>query len=153
METLSSVSRRDLLKAGGAVLVRFALGALPKRGVAQNAAATGDLGKPLDVHEVDSFLAFHADGSVTIYTSRVDVGTGLRAAMPQMAAEELGIAIERITLVEGDTALTPDHGGSGGSTGTPRGAVDVRQAAATARQAILNLGAPQLQRPAGGLPV
>src|SRR5467141_3720718 len=151
METLSSVSRRDLLKAGGAVIVSFALGALPKRGAAQNAGAAADLGKPLDVHEVDSFLAFHADGSVTIYTSRVDVGTGLRAAMPQMAAEELGIPIERITLVEGDTALTPDHGGTGGSTGIPRGAVDVRQAAATARQAFLKLGAERLGRPAAEL--
>ena len=109
---------------------------------------TADLGKPLDVHEVDSFLAFHADGSVTIYTSHVDVGTGLRAAMPQMAAEELGIPFERITLVEGDTAITPNHGGTGGSTGIPQGAVAVRQAAATARQAFLNLGAEQLKRPA-----
>ena len=65
-----------------------------------------------------------------------------------MAAEELGIPVERITLVEGDTALTPDHGGTGGSTGIPQGAVAVRQAAATARQALLSLGAEQLKRPA-----
>ena len=151
MDTLSLVSRRNLLKTGGAVIVSFASGALPKRTAAQDVGAATDLGKPLDVHEVDSFLAFHADGSVTIYTSKVDVGTGLRAAMPQMAAEELDIPIERITLVEGDTALTPDQGGTGGSTGIPRGAVEVRQAAATARQAFLNLGAEQLKRPASEL--
>ena len=103
-------------------------------------------------HQVDSFLAFHADGSVTIYTSKVDVGTGLRIAMSQMAAEELGIPVERVSLVEGDTALVPDHGGTGGSTGVPRGGVDVRQAAATARQAILNLGAAQLKRPRANSP-
>ena len=79
---MSNISRRDLLRAGGAVVVSFALGG-PKRAPAQ--AASGDPGKPLDPREVDSFLAFHADGSVTIYTSHVDVGTGLRAAMPQMA--------------------------------------------------------------------
>ena len=153
METLSTVTRRDLLKTGGAIIVSFALGAaVPKRGAAQTApAGVSDLGKPLDTHEVDSFLAVHADGSVTLYTSHVDVGTGLRVAMPQMAAEELGVALDRITLVEGDTALTPNHGGTGGSTGIPRGAVDVRQAAATAREAFLRLGAERLNRPASEL--
>ena len=109
------------------------------------------LGKPVDPREVDSFLAFHVDGSVTLYTSKVDVGTGLRAAMSQMAAEELGIPVERITVLEGDTALTPNQGGTGGSSGIPVGGVGVRQAAATARQAILNLAAEQLKRPAAEL--
>jgi CO/xanthine dehydrogenase Mo-binding subunit len=142
---MNNISRRDLLRAGGAVVVSFALG-MPKRAAAQAAGSGGDLGKPLDTHEVDSFLAVHPDGSVTLYTSHVDVGVGLRIAMRQMVAEELGIGVERIAMVEGDTALTPDHGGTGGSTGIPRGAVDVRQAAATARQALLKLGAEQLQR-------
>src|SRR5579864_6533471 len=145
---MKNISRRDLLRTGGAVVVSFALG---KRVLAQN--PDGDLGKPLDTHEVDSFLAVHADGSVTLYTSHVDVGVGLRIAMRQMAAEELGIPVGRIAMVEGDTALTPDHGGTGGSTGIPRGAVDVRQAAATARQAFLKLGAEQLKRPAGELTI
>jgi nicotinate dehydrogenase subunit B len=147
---MNNISRRDLLRTGGAVVVSFALG-IPKRALAQN--PDGDLGKPLDTHEVDSFLAVHADGSVTLYTSHVDVGVGLRIAMRQMAAEELGIRVERILMVEGDTALTPDHGGTGGSTGIPRGAVDVRQAAATARQAFLKLGAEQLKRTAAELTI
>ena len=147
---MKNISRRDLLRTGGAVIVSFAL-ALPKRGSAQN--PDGDLGKPLDRNEVDSFLAVHADGSVTIYTSHVDVGVGLRIAMRQMAAEELGIPVERIAMVEGDTALTPDHGGTGGSTGIPQGSVQVRQAAATARQAFLKLGAEQLKRPASELTI
>jgi CO/xanthine dehydrogenase Mo-binding subunit len=61
--------------------------------------------------------------------------------MTQMVAEELGIPVERIAFVEGDTALTPDQGGTGGSTGIPRGGVELRQAAATARQALLKMGA------------
>ena len=145
---MNNISRRDLLRTGGAVVVSFALG---RRVLAQN--PDGDLGKPLDTHEVDSFLAVHADGSVTLYTSHVDVGVGLRIAMRQMAAEELGIRVDRILMVEGDTALTPDHGGTGGSTGIPRGAVDVRQAAATARQAFLKLGAEQLKRPTADLTI
>jgi nicotinate dehydrogenase subunit B len=136
-----TVSRRTLLLQGGALLVSFGL---PKRGPSQTA-------KPLDPSEVDSFLAIHPDGSVTIYTSKVDVGTGLATAMRQMAAEELGIPVERFTVLEGDTAVTPDHGGTGGSSGVPRGAVEIRQAAATARQALLKLGAAELKRPAADL--
>ena len=152
METRSSFSRRDLLKTGGALVVSFSLGmARPIRLGAQSAAPGDDTGKPVDPKEVDSFLAIHADGSVTLFTSKVDVGTGMRIAIRQMAAEELGLPVERIAMVEGDTALTPDQGGTGGSTGIPRGGVEIRQAAATARQGLLNLGAEQLKRPAGEL--
>src|SRR5580658_8553766 len=141
METLTSLSRRGLLKmVGGALVVRFALG-----------QTTSPSSKPLDPSEVDSFLAIHADGSVTIYTSKVDVGTGLTTAFRQTAAEELGIPVERFTVIEGDTALTPDHGGTGGSSGIPRGAADIRRVAATARQALLDLGAKKLNLPASEL--
>ena len=129
-----SISRRDLLKAGGALVVSFAFAAIPVPGASQTPAATGEGGKPLDLGEVDSFLAIHADGAVTVYTSKVDVGTGMRIAIAQMAAEELGVAAGRITIVDGDTALCPNQGGTGGSTGLTRGGTGVRRAAATARQ-------------------
>ena len=118
-----------------------------------DAATGGDAGKPLDPSEVDSFLAIHPDGTVTVYTGKVDVGTGLRIAVAQMAAEELGVRAERITLVDGDTGLCPDQGGTGGSTGLTRGGAEVRQAAATARQALLALGAARLNRPAAELTI
>ena len=143
MGTITNLSRRGILKmAAGALIVPFAFG-----------QPGGDPSKPLDPSEVDSFLVIHADGSVTIYTSKVDVGTGLATAFRQTAAEELGIPIERFNLIEGDTALTPDHGGTGGSSGIPRGAADIRRAAATARQALLDLGARQLNRPAAELTI
>src|SRR5499433_2259488 len=142
------MKRRDFIRTSSIIVVNFAFGeAIPQGASAQ----AGSAAKPVDPREVDSFLAVHADGSVTIYTSKVDVGTGLRLAMSQMVAEELGIPVERISVVEGDTALTPDQGGTGGSTGIPRGAVEVRQAAATARQAFLTLGAERLGRPAADL--
>ena len=68
--------------------------------------------------EVDSFLAIHPDGSVTLYTSKVDVGTGSRIADPPDGCRRAGHCRSTASrLVEGDTALTPDHGGTGGSTG------------------------------------
>ena len=138
METITSLSRRGVLKmAAGALVVRFGLG-----------QSAGDTSKPLDASEVDSFLAIHADGSVTIYTSKVDIGTGLATAFRQTAAEELDIPVARFTVIEGDTSLTPDHGGTGGSSGIPRGAADIRRVAATARQALLDLASKQLNRPA-----
>ena len=154
METLQAISRRDFLRTGGAVVVSFGLtSALPKWTGAQGSGTGTDLGRPLDPNQVDSYFAIHADGSITFYTSRVDVGTGIRVALSQMAAEELGVPVERITVVEGDTALTPDHGSTGGSTGVPVGGTRVRQAAATARQALLRLGAEQLKRPATELTI
>jgi len=147
-----TVTRRDLLKDGGAVIVSFAFDRSLGAGArAQAAAAQGAASKPLDLDEVDSFLAFHADGTVTVYTSKVDVGTGLRIAIAQMAGEELGIPAEKIAVLDGDTGLCPDQGGTGGSTGLTRGGVEIRQAAATARQALLALAADRLNRRASDL--
>lgn len=148
MATLSSISRRELLQAGSALIVSFTCGSLAPRAAAQAASSDTDLGKTVDPRQVDTFLAVHADGSVTVYTGKVDLGTGLRVAIRQMAAEELGVSVDRVALIEGDTALTPDQGATGGSTGLTRGGVEVRQAAATARQALIKLGAERLNRPA-----
>ena len=135
-----------LLLSRRGLLVSFALGATfgSKLGMA-------DTGRPLDANEVDSFLAIGGDGAVTIYTSKVDVGTGVATAICQMAAEELGIPMTRFSVVQGDTALTPDHGGTGGSSGVPRGGVHIRQASATAREALLKMAAERLKRPAAEL--
>ena len=73
--------------------------------------------------------------------------------MAQMAAEELGVDTRRITVVDGDTARCPNTGGTGGSTGLTRGGTAVRQAAATARQALLGLAATRLKRPVADLTI
>jgi CO/xanthine dehydrogenase Mo-binding subunit len=143
-------SRRDLLKSGGALVVSFALGRVsPAQTAAPQAGGRGGP-RPAPM-KLDSFLAVHADGTVTISTSRVDPGTGLTAVYRQLAAEELGIPVERFTVVQGDTGAVPDHGGTGGSTGVPRGGADIRHAAATARRALLEMGAGQLERPVSEL--
>jgi CO/xanthine dehydrogenase Mo-binding subunit len=140
------LTRREFLQAGGALVVGFTL---PAPACAQRAArAEAALGKTLDTGAVDGFVAVNADGSVTIFSGKVDLGQGLRIAIPQMAAEELGIGVERIVLVEGDTALTPDQGATAGSTGIMRGGVQIRQAAATAREALIGLAAARTGRPA-----
>ena len=98
--------------------------------------------------QVDSFLAIHADDSVTLFTGKVDLGTGGRIALRQMVAEELDIPIERLAMIEGDTALTPDQARTAGSYGIARGGMQLRHAAATARQALLGARGAAA-RPAG----
>ena len=133
------LSRREFLQTSAALLVGFSMSA-PVVGQRVPQAETA-LGKTVDASEVDGFIGINRDGSITVYSGKVDLGQGLRIAIPQMAAEELGVGVERILLVEGDTALTPDQGATGGSTGIMRGGVQIRQAAATARQALVELAA------------
>ncbi|MET0851269.1 MAG: molybdopterin cofactor-binding domain-containing protein, partial [Candidatus Rokuibacteriota bacterium] len=158
---MTPITRRAFLGAGGALVVGLGLGArAPRRAAAQAAAAAPGwpadryLGKTVAPDQVDAFLAIHADGTVTVFTGKVDLGTGGRAAMRQMVAEELEVNIERITeLIEGDTAVCPDQGGTGGSTGITRGGQELRRAAATARGALLALAAQRLGNPVGDLTV
>jgi nicotinate dehydrogenase subunit B len=143
----SRVSRRAVLQ-GGALTVGFALAGLRTSALAQGAAGPV---RVLDVKEVDAFLAVNADGTVTLFCGKVDLGQGLRIAIPQMAAEELGIGLEKIKYVEGDTAITPDQGRTSGSAGIQRGGVQIRQAAATAREGLIALAAQRLNAKPGDL--
>lgn len=139
-------SRREVLK-GGMLTVGFALLA-PEILLAADAQAAA---RVLDPKRVDAFLAVNADGTVTLFSGKVDLGQGLRISLRQIVAEELGIPIARINMIEGDTALTPDQGRTSGSTGIQVGGVQIRQAAATARKALIEMAAGQLNMPAADL--
>jgi nicotinate dehydrogenase subunit B len=134
-------TRREFL--GGALLVSFGLasGIVPAR--AQRMAAA----KTVSDEEVDGFLAIGADGNVTVYCGKVDLGTGVRTALTQIAAEELDLPIDRIAIVQGDTALTPDQGPTIGNNSIRIGGMQIRQAAATARKALLEMAAQRLGAP------
>jgi nicotinate dehydrogenase subunit B len=131
-------SRRELLKGGGALIVSFSLGG--GVGVAQEAATR----RPLSIAEVDAFLAIDARGRVTVYSGKVDLGTGVRTALAQIAAEELDVPFSLVRIVEGDTALTPDQGKTWGSLTIQAGGVQIRNAAATARAALIEQAAQRL---------
>ncbi|HQR11177.1 MAG TPA: molybdopterin-dependent oxidoreductase [Casimicrobiaceae bacterium] len=139
------MSRRAFLKSSGGLVVGFSLSRVV--GAQRMPGADKALGRSLDAGEVDGYLAINADSSVTIFCGKVDLGQGLRIAIRQMAAEELGCAVDRIALIEGDTALTPDQGPTAGSSGIMRGGVQIRQAAATAREALVGMAAERLGKP------
>jgi nicotinate dehydrogenase subunit B len=126
-------TRREFVK--GALLVTFGLACGTTPGRAQQVAAA----KTVSIEEVDGFLAVGADGRVTVYSGKVDLGTGVRTALTQIAAEELDLSIDRVTIIQGDTALTPDQGPTYGSLSIQSGGMQIRQAAATARRALLEM--------------
>ena len=148
-----SISRRSFLAAGGVLVVGLGLDGVGRASAQTVASADRFLGKSLAPDAVDSFLAVHADGSVTLFVGKVDIGTGGRIAMRQIVGEELDVPLERIAMIEGDTALTPNQGATAGSYGIARGGTQLRQAAATARQALLAQAAQRLGRPAGDLQI
>jgi CO/xanthine dehydrogenase Mo-binding subunit len=133
------LTRRAVVQ-GGALTVGFALTGLQSQAVAERITPV----RSLDPAEVDAFLTVNGDGTVTLFCGKVDLGQGLRIAMRQIAGEELGIGVDMITYVEGDTALTPDQGRTSGSNGIQRGGMQLRRAAATARQALIELAAQRL---------
>jgi nicotinate dehydrogenase subunit B len=137
-------TRRDVLKTGGALVVTFALADRVHLTLAQGGAGK----KTVASDEVDGFLSVGADGHITVYSGKVDLGTGVRTALTQIAAEELDVAFDRVTLVQGDTVLTPDQGPTWGSLSIQIGGMKIRQAAATARKALVEMAAQRLGVPA-----
>ena len=133
------IDRRTLLKASGALIVAFSL---PLNHTAARMAAGP---KTVSADRVDGFLAIAPDGQVTVYSGKVDLGTGVRTALTQIVAEELDVPINRVTIIEGDTALTPDQGTTSGSFSIQNGGMQLRRAAATARQALLRRAAARLE--------
>jgi len=133
------IDRRKLLQASGALVVAFSLPA--SRTNAKAVAGT----KTVSSDRVDGFLAIAPDGRVTVYSGKVDLGTGVRTALTRIVAEELDVPMGHVSLVEGDTALTPDQGVTSGSLSIQNGGMQLRRAAATARQAILRRAATRLR--------
>src|SRR4029079_6081123 len=133
---------------GGAITVGFALAGIPSRVRTQTTAVAK---RVLDSKEVDAFLSVSGDGTVALFCGKVDLGQGLRIAMPQIAAEELGIDVDKVMFIEGDTALTPNQGSAPGSNGIQVGGMQIRQAAATARKALVELAAQRLNAKAEDL--
>src|ERR1700736_6705200 len=125
------IARRDLLKGAGYLLVACSFSSPPHA-----AEALGPWPKTIPDDRIDSWLAVKADGGVTCFTGRVDLGTGMRTALAQIVADELDVDLERVTMVMGDTARSPDQGTTSGSTTIQKEAIPIRHPAADARQLL-----------------
>jgi CO/xanthine dehydrogenase Mo-binding subunit len=82
-----------------------------------------------------------SDGRITVVTAMQDIGTGTRTAMAQIAAEELGVPLDQVDVVLGDSARGPYATLSAGSSTTPSVGPAVRAAAADAKRQIVEIAA------------
>ena len=85
------------------------------------------------------------DGRVTAYTGKVEIGQNIRTSLSQTVADELRAPLSSVTLVMGDTDLTPFDMGTFGSRTTPTMAPQLARAAATAREMLIDRAAARLQ--------
>lgn len=137
------ISRRTFLAGVGTLVVGFHLAPLLEQGVAQAASATDTTGRL----GVDAWLVVNRDGMITIYSGKVELGTGVQTALTQIVVEELYVRMEQVRYVQGDTALTPNQGYTAGSKTIQNQGPLLRRAAATAFRKLLDLAAEQLGVP------
>src|SRR5690348_12226732 len=149
MET-STISRRELLKGTGALVVSFSLFGPAARALAQAAAAGSS--EP-EAASLDSWLAIAQDGTVTVFTSKVELGTGTETALAQIVAEELDVPFSRVHMEAGDTSKTVDQAVTAASRTIERAGPQLRQAAAVARLELLRKGSERLNIPVEQLTV
>ncbi len=146
LEALNQVepSRRDFLKTAGLMMIGFGAGAVT--------SGTADAQNPLnptgniDATQVDSWLAIAADGSITVFAGKAELGTGIRTLQAQIAAEELSVPLDRINLVLCRSGVTPNQSLTVGSFSamTQFGNNGLRVALDTARDALYQLAASWL---------
>src|SRR3954469_22485771 len=142
------LSRRELLKTG-ALVIGFnlfdPLGQVLGQGLQGGTPLSNAGGLAPD--QLDSWIAIAADGTVSVFTSKVDLGTGTGTALGQIVAEELDVSVTKIRMEIGDTTRSVDQGRTSASRTLERAGPQLRQAAAAARQELLRRASLELDAP------
>jgi CO/xanthine dehydrogenase Mo-binding subunit len=127
------ITRRHFVQVLGAgLLISVAVpGALGQRSPSSRAPALAER------------LHIAPDGTVTVLSSKVEVGQGSRTQLTQAAAEELRLPVAQIEMILADSSVVPDDGGTAGSRTTPSTVPAVRKACAAARQLLIDTAAAQ----------
>ena len=133
-----ALSRRSFLQSSGGLVIAFSLFG-PKPVLAKDAARTSLAPPPAG--KLYAWLAVHPDNTATLFTGKVETGTGVQTALAQIAAEELDFPFDRLEVVMGTTSATVDQGPSYGSMTVRYAGPQIRGAAAAGREALLNLAA------------
>ena len=135
------VDRREFLKGlGGGIIILFYVGA-----PAALAARRGRFDYPEDFN---AYLRVGADGRVTCFTGKIEMGQGVVTSLAQMLADELDVGLDSVDMVMGDTDRCPWDVGTFGSLTTRFFGPPLRQAGATARAVLIELASEQLKVPA-----
>jgi len=151
---IQSISRRRFLQGTGALIVSFSFGGAVSGALAKSPGPVNGLPSiEPEATSLDSWLAVAQDGSVTVFTSKVELGTGVETALAQIVAEELDVPFRQIKMDAGDTSKTIDQGMTVAARTVERGGPQLRQAAAAARQELLKLASARLHAPVEQLTV
>ncbi len=159
-------SRKSFVKGSGALVVGFSLAGALTAGKASAAAAPSPAGYLPDLSQTDSWFTFGADNTVTLTQSKIEVGNGITTGFLEVAAEELDADMSQMRYGQSkydasghalntvvDSWVAANTGGEGGSNAMSGTGQAIRLAAATARQAILNVAASQFGVAAGSLTI
>ena len=139
------LDRRHVLKGGGSLIISFSL----TRAFAQDqtvpaAAAPSPPGSLKSSPYLDSWIRIDADGAITVFTGKAELGQGFKTAFQQIAAEELNVPFASLKVVTADTKLTANEGYTSGSHSMQDSGTAIQNAAAQARELLLAEAAKRL---------
>lgn len=133
------ISRRGVLGGAGALLVGFSMRARSSVLLAREAGGADGHALPASLARnpwLDSWIRIAADGSVTAFTGKAELGQGIKTALLQLVAEELEVSFQRVQLVTADTARTPDEQYTAGSHSTQDSGTALRYVASQVREIL-----------------
>jgi len=142
----TALNRRNFLKRAGALIVGFRMADVES---ARAQFGQAPLAGAPAMDQVDSWIAISADGGITAYSGKEELGQGISTAQQQLVAEELSVPFERVKLIYCDTALTPDQAYTSGSQSHPANFnhANLALAAATGREALVKMAAKRMNVP------
>ncbi len=139
-----SPARRRFLKRGAVLTIGFSLAPALELGAQQPSSAPRLPGSLQNNRMLGGWLSINRDGSVTVFTGKVELGQGITTALAQIAADELDVDYKRVQMVSGDTARTPNEGMTAGSLSIQDSGTALRFACAEAREMLFQAAAVKL---------
>jgi len=147
----STIDRRQFLQTTASLTIGFSLfGCFPtnSNSTTSTVPAAAEMSTPPardipDESQIDAWLQVLEGGRVRILTGKMELGQGLKVVMQQVAGEELNIEPAQIEVIIADTGLTANEGTTAGSRSVERSAMQVRRAAAAAREQLKSMAAEQ----------
>src|SRR6476469_9994615 len=151
IEKPTNLSRRAVLMGAGALVVSVGAPMSLEMLLGMNEARAQGAKPPLTPDQLSSYIAVNADGTVSAFFGKMDMGHGLFVAVGQIVAEELDVPFKAVKVYMGDTATSVNQGGASGSTGLQLGGKQMRMAAAEARRVLVEMAAQKFGVDPGSL--
>ncbi len=149
IKTPMILDRRRVLAGGGALIVSFSLTNAYAEDQAPPPAAPAPKppGSLKNAPFLDSWIRIDADGKVTAFTGKVELGQGFKTAFQQIAAEEMDVPFASLTVITADTSRTANEGYTSGSHSMQDSGTAIQNAAAQVRALLVAEAARRLEVP------